>query len=155
MERRISVRGVAVHNGKLLCVRLKQYKGALKVASETPWWCTPGGGLDAGESLTDGIMREMLEETGITPKVGRLLYVQQFTSQGRDQEYLEFFFHIENAEDYLNIDLTKTTHGDTEIAEIAFVDPKTTNILPKFFTTEDLPTFIANNHPVKFFTFYG
>lgn len=32
-------------------------------------WSLPGGGLEAGESLTDGVRREVLEETGLRVEV--------------------------------------------------------------------------------------
>lgn len=150
MARNISVRGIAVLDGKLLCVRLKSYRSS--IAKSSPFWCLPGGGLDMGEALLDGIHREMIEETGVTPKVGRLLYVQQFMHDRRD--FLEFFFHIENAKDYAKIDLSQTTHGETEIEEIAFVDPKTTRILPKLLTTEPLADFIASDQPTRFFAYH-
>jgi len=146
--RRISVRAIILHKGNLLCVRLKPYQGALSV-SKDEWWCLPGGGLDEGEPLLDGIRREMLEETGIEPTVGNLLYVQQFTHG--DKEYLEFFFHVTNAEDYLDIDLSKTTHGAVEIEAIGFVDPKAITILPEFLNTEDLALQATGTNPVKFF----
>jgi ADP-ribose pyrophosphatase YjhB (NUDIX family) len=151
MERRISVRAIVWHDGKLLCARLKSYPGALSV-SKDEWWCTPGGGLESGEALLEGIHREMLEETGITPVIGNLLYVQQFPHGNK--EYLEFFFHITNATDYLDIDLTKTTHGAAEIEEIGFVDPKAVTLLPTFLTTEDLESHIPNGNPTQFFTYY-
>ncbi|MBI3744643.1 MAG: NUDIX domain-containing protein [Chloroflexi bacterium] len=34
-------------------------------------WIFPGGKLDTGESITDGIRREVLEETGLDVEVGR------------------------------------------------------------------------------------
>ena len=83
-----------------------------------------------------------VEETGIKPVVGNLLYIQQFTHG--DKEYLEFFFHVTNSEDYLDIDLTKTTHGMEEIEEIGFVDPATTHILPEFLKTESLDEHAAS-----------
>ena len=134
MIRRVTVRGIVLHEGKLLCVRLKSYKDHLK--RDNSYWCLPGGGLDEGEALVDGIRREMLEETGIMPVVGNLLYVQQFTHGEKD--YLEFFFHITNREDYMDIDLSKSTHGLEEIEEIGFINPATTHILPDFLKTEDL-----------------
>ena len=130
--RRVAVRGVVFHEGKLLCVRLKPYN----VQKREYFWCTPGGGLDPGESLEDGIRREMVEETGVEPKIGALLYVQQY--QTDDLEYLEFLYHITNPEDYLSIDLSKTTHGEIEIEELDFVDPAKTYILPKFLSTQDI-----------------
>lgn len=125
---------MVLHDSKLLCVRLKPYKDHLK--RDNSYWCLPGGGLDEGEALVAGIEREMVEETGIKPVVGALLYVQQFAYGGK--EYLEFFFHITNGEDYLHIDLAKTTHGLEEIEEIGFIDPATTHILPVFLKTEPL-----------------
>lgn len=134
MIRRVTVRGLVLHEGKLLAVRLKPYKNHLK--RDNDYWCLPGGGLDEGESLMQGIEREMVEETGVKPVIGSLLYVQQFAHD--DKDYLEFFFHIMNGEEYLSIDLAATTHGLEEIEEIDFIDPSTVRVLPEFLMTEDL-----------------
>jgi 8-oxo-dGTP diphosphatase len=134
-----------LHDGKLLCVKLKPYKEHLK--RDNSYWCLPGGGLEEGESLIVGIEREMIEETGIKPKVGNLLYVQQFAHG--EKNYLEFFFHVTNSEDYLHIDLTKTTHGLEEIEEIDFVDPAVTHILPEFLKTETLDEYVASSIATK------
>lgn len=151
MNRRVAVRMIAVLDGKLLCVRLKPYNGVSKLMADK--WCLPGGGLDAGEPLLEGLRREVVEEVGIEPQVGGLLYIQQFTTPNTDTEHLEFFFHVTNAEDFLRIDLSKTTHGTEEIAEIAFVDPAATNILPEFLTTENIAAHIAAKKPPKIFNF--
>jgi ADP-ribose pyrophosphatase YjhB (NUDIX family) len=145
MIRRVTVRGVVLHKDKLLCVRLKAYKDHLK--RDNSYWCLPGGGLDEGEALIAGIGREMLEETGVKPVVGNLLYVQQFAHGEKD--YLEFFFHITNSEDYLNIDLSKTTHGLEEIEEIGFIDAATAHVLPEFLKTEALAERASNNAPTR------
>lgn len=150
MQRRISVRGIALHDDKILCVRLKPYEGSLKL-DEKEWWCLPGGGLDEGESLIDGVKREMIEETGIEPQVGDLLYVQQFTHG--EKEYLEFFFHITNGADYLNVDLSKTSHGGTEIAEIAFINPAEKTILPEFLAAENVAAKAESHSPTSIFSY--
>ncbi|HSX30263.1 MAG TPA: NUDIX domain-containing protein [Candidatus Saccharimonadales bacterium] len=147
MIRRVSVRAIVLHQGKLLCVRLKPYKGSLREAGGTDYWCLPGGGLDEGEALIPGLEREMVEEIGVKPRVGNLLYVQQFAYN--DKDYLEFFFHVTNSNDYLHIDLSKTTHGAEEIAEIGFIDAAGTKILPKFLMSEPLEAFAASNSPTK------
>lgn len=146
LTRRVSVRGIVLYDNKLLCAKLKPYKGSLFKATDS-YWCLPGGSLDEAEPLLAGIEREMIEETGIKPVVGKLLYVQQFTHSGKD--YLEFFFHITNGHDYLNIDLSKTSHGDIEIAEIGFVDPGETYILPDFLDMNELLSLAQGDSPTQ------
>lgn len=150
MNRRISVRGIASHDGKVLCVRLRPDERKVR-AEGGDFWCLPGGGLEDGEALLDGITREMLEETGIHPIIGRLLFIYQFAFDGK--EYLEFFFHISNASDYLHVDLSKTTHGVKELAEIDFIDPKAVRVLPAFLATEPLQDIARGNGPVQMMSY--
>lgn len=81
-SRRIAVRGIAFEDGKLFAVKHKEKM----VPSD--FWAIPGGGLDPGESLEDGLHREMIEEMGVAPKIGKLLFIQQYRSEKR--EFLEF-----------------------------------------------------------------
>lgn len=148
MSRRITVRGLIIKDNMVFSVRHRH-------DYETPksFWCTPGGGLEPHESLVDGITRELIEETGVTPVVGKLLLIQQFrispphVDTGND-EILELFFHIENTADFETIDLRATTHGDAEIAEYGFVDPSTVEYLPSILSSLDLNELITKNSPV-------
>jgi ADP-ribose pyrophosphatase YjhB (NUDIX family) len=144
-ERRIAVRGIVYKDGKLLCQRLKAYR-----RSDRDFWCTPGGGLDIGEQIEEGLRREMVEETGIDPKIGRLLFVQQFSEDGK-KEQMEFFFLIENPEDYETIDLTTTTHGELEIEHVEFIDPKSEVVLPAFLQEIDLQKYVDTLQPVTIY----
>lgn len=132
MERRLSVRGIVFMDGKLLCAKLSGYA----TGKANDYWCLPGGGLDDGEDLVSCLKREFMEETGVEPKVGNLLYIQQFSSGSKD--LMDFIFHIENANDYLDIKLDKTSHGQLEIDELDFVDPKAVFLLPKFLSEVDI-----------------
>ncbi len=146
MHRRIAVRAIIVHKGKLLAVQLKPY--GENVVSGI--WCTVGGGVDEYEGLIPSLKREVIEETGIEPVVGNLLFVQQFRDERR--EHLEFFFHVTNAGDFLSIDLSNTTHGVHEIDTIDFIDTsKTPTLLPKFLQTETFEN--IHSQPTKFFDY--
>lgn len=145
--RRITVRGIIVKNGQLLAQELKPGSDGQK----RDYWCTPGGGLDPHESLHEGLHREMVEETGIVPVIGKLLFIQQYEDD--EKEFTEFFFHITNADAYETIDLTATTHGMQEVENVAFIDPAKHNILPAFLQSIDMqkhidtdqPTLVVNN----------
>lgn len=139
--RRTNVRGIIFNDGKLLVTKFRQDDDG-----ESKHWGTFGGGLDIGESITEGLYREMIEETGIAPEIGNLLFIQQFDDDKK--EYLELFFHIKNADDYSEIKLEETTHGLAELTRYAFVDPKTNYILPAFLSEIDIQAHIASNLPV-------
>ncbi len=139
--RRVTVRGIIVKDDKIFAQKLKTNDGR-----ESDYWCIAGGGLDPGESLHDGLRREMVEETGVAPEIGRLLYIQQYAHN--DREFLEFFFHITNADDYETIDLAATSHGEAEVARCGFVTPNVENVLPKFLQHRDIATDLAKVTPV-------
>ena len=77
----IGVGAVIVEGGRALLVRraTEPLKGE---------WSVPGGMLELGEKLRDGVRREALEETGVAVEVGEILDVFDsiFTDvQGRTQ----------------------------------------------------------------------
>jgi ADP-ribose pyrophosphatase YjhB (NUDIX family) len=149
MNRRVAVRGVVTLDNKILCAKLKPYHGGVR----GDFWCIPGGGVDAGEALLPALEREMIEETGVKPVIGELLYIQQFEHGGT--EHLEFFFHVTNGHDYTAIDLDNTTHGATEIECIEFIDPAGSSLLPTFLVTEPVIEHIAQHAPVKVFNMFN
>lgn len=139
--RRTNVRGIIYRDGKLLVTKFRQEDD-----SESEHWGTFGGGLDPNEPLEAGLHREMIEETGIAPKVGKLLFIQQF--HDGEKEQFELFFHIENPEDYEKITFEDTTHGLLELTRSEFVDPKTSFILPAFLSKVNIKDYIDGTHPV-------
>lgn len=133
-SRRINVRGIIYNQGQLLAVRHKSSDG-----TTAAYYAVPGGGLDPGESLTEGLKRELMEETGIEAQIGRLLFIQQFKSErsGHNEE-LEFFYQVKNPLDFEQIDLSKTTHGGVELSVCEFIDPKKVLIMPSFLQSIDI-----------------
>ncbi|MBI1282132.1 MAG: NUDIX domain-containing protein [Anaerolineaceae bacterium] len=61
---KVDVRGVVIHNGKLLLVREKLDDGR---------WTLPGGWADVGESPSLAVEREIEEEAGYTARAIKLL----------------------------------------------------------------------------------
>ena len=140
-KRRINVRGIIYQNGTLFAQRLKGSKG------ENAFWSMPGGGLEQGERLIDGLHREMIEETGVKPEIGNLLFVQQFKDDRG--ENIEFFFHIKNAKDYENVDLSATSHGNEEVSQYGFVDIKSEVILPQDIKELDLESLTIDGGAIE------
>lgn len=154
-KRRVCVRGIIFKDGKLFCQELKNKDGTGR-----GFWCVPGGGLEFGESLIDGVRREIVEETGVTPAVGKLLFVQQYsedttTSEHDTQEFLEFFFHIENPADFEEINLESTSHGMLEVSRCDFIDPRANIILPKFLQILDIESYLTDDKPAYLYDEFG
>jgi ADP-ribose pyrophosphatase YjhB (NUDIX family) len=64
----VGVGAVILHHGAVLLVR----RANPPLEGE---WSIPGGALELGEKLRDGVAREVLEETGLDVEVGPLLDV--------------------------------------------------------------------------------
>ena len=62
----------------------------LILRNDTHTWAPPGGSLDVGELPTEGISREVEEETGLKTMPVRLVSIDYRTFWGRD--YLQFIF---------------------------------------------------------------
>jgi len=108
----VRVRGIIIHEGKLLGVKLSH---------DTSFCALPGGHLEWKEDIKECLSREMVEELGVTPDIGRLLYINNFMD-GDIRQSVEFFFEITNSQDYLNIEHLEKTHAH-EIAEVCWVKP--------------------------------
>jgi ADP-ribose pyrophosphatase YjhB (NUDIX family) len=117
----IKVRAIILYDGKLLVVRHPH---------DTSFAALPGGHLEWGEDIKECLSREMVEELGIKPEVGKLLYINNF-SQTDGKQYIEFFFEVKNGMDYLDTVKFTRSHAH-EIAEIVWISPiDSIKILPK------------------------
>lgn len=119
------VRGLAVDgDGKVLSVKHigKNY------------WCLPGGRVEEDEEITAAMKREMVEELGVEPEIGRLLHVCQLFMDSGQTQRLEFVFEIKNSQDYVITNFAKTSHGLVELENVAWLDLNTEKqiFLPQF-----------------------
>ncbi|MCY4306004.1 MAG: NUDIX hydrolase [Aestuariivita sp.] len=88
MTLRLAVRSVLIDQNKLLLVNA--WKSKLSTL-----WCAPGGGVNAGESLPDNLVREVQEETGLTIAVGQPCLVNEFHNPRKGFHQVEVFFRCE------------------------------------------------------------
>lgn len=105
----IRCRGIILHEDELLVVEHTGKEGFLAL---------PGGHLEWGEDIQAGLVRELEEELGVTPVVGPLLYIHNFT-QDNGKHVVEFLFHIENAADFRSLG-ESPTHAH-ELATVNWV----------------------------------
>lgn len=54
-------------------------------------WMAPGGAIEAGENAAEAAVREVLEETGLTVRINRLLWHVEEVSETRGQRFVNFF----------------------------------------------------------------
>ena len=87
-HQRVAAYAVVVAEGKLLLTQLAGHTGA------PGRWNLPGGGLDLGESPTQGVVREVAEETGQVVDRVRLVDVMTQHWVGRSPRGLEDYHAV-------------------------------------------------------------
>lgn len=123
----VRARAVILHEDKLLVV---------KHSPEDTFVALPGGHLEWSEDIKECLKREMLEELGVAPEIGRLLYINNFIDKDTTQS-IEFFFEVTNSHEYRDIENKTRTHSH-ELSGIHWVGAHdTVTILPKMLE-EDL-----------------
>lgn len=131
MNIRSSAKALLVRDGKLLVIRC-QRRG-------TEYYTLPGGGQEYQESLAQTVIRECLEETGLSVKVESLAAVQEeiVTDPQAIQSAPEYchehmwYFRCRIADSQIQ----ETTHqdlGQTGIQWVPLDEVKTLPILPQW-----------------------
>jgi ADP-ribose pyrophosphatase YjhB (NUDIX family) len=60
------------------------------------FWHVPGGKLEAGESLVEGVRREVKEETGLDVEIGPIMAVVERRQEGFHYVIIDFLAYLEN-----------------------------------------------------------
>lgn len=147
---RTSAKAVIVIDGRVLAVK--------KTDASGPWYLLPGGGQNPGESLTDALRRECLEEIGAEVEAGELIHVRdyiganhEFADEDPDFHQVEFMFLCELPEGYTprvgetpDIDQTSTEWLDITSLDGTRFYPKTLVPILRALPERTHPTYMGD-----------
>ena len=118
----IGVGGVVISDGRVLLVR----RGGPPLQGQ---WSIPGGILEVGETLIEGVQRELSEETGIDVRVRTLIEV--FERIDRDPSGKAQYHFV--VLDYLCEAVRGIARAGSDVSEVAWAPPSE---LEKYSLTE-------------------
>ena len=110
----VRCRAVIIHENKLLVVRHGE---------DVDFAALPGGHLELGEDVKECLNREIIEELGVQPVIGRLLYINNFIVE--NTQTVEFIFEVTNPSDYIGCEKLERSHA-SEIFEMHWISPTDT-----------------------------
>ncbi|TDL30875.1 NUDIX domain-containing protein [Jeotgalibacillus sp. S-D1] len=88
MQIRNSAKAIILKNEKLLVIQKKDDEGY--------YYILPGGGQEHGETLTEAVIRECMEETGEEVEAGELLFIREYI--GKNHEHKAFDSRVHQIE---------------------------------------------------------
>jgi 8-oxo-dGTP diphosphatase len=112
----IGVGGVVIENGRALLIK----RGTEPLLGQ---WSIPGGTLELGESLQQGVARELLEETGLVVEVLDMIevfdriFAEPSTADAGAPPRLKYHFVII---DYLCERLSGEAQAASDVTDVAF-----------------------------------
>ena len=107
----VGVGGVAFVDGRVLLIKRRFEPLAGR-------WSLPGGALEVGETLAEGLAREMKEETGLDVEVGPVVDV--FDRITRDEQGRTRYHYV--LVDFLCTVQAGAAVAGSDVAEVALVD---------------------------------
>lgn len=126
----IRVTGILLEDDKLLLVKQK--------VNDNRNWSLPGGKLEQGETLEQGIIREMREETGLDVKIVKLLYLCDVSASGNTLLHISFLLKRTSGE----IKLPTNEYETNPINDVKFVS---VNELPEYGFSEKFIELVKSN----------
>jgi len=125
----VGVGGVIIHEGRALLIR----RGSEPLRGE---WSIPGGTLELGETLAEGVARELREETGVEVRVlGQIeVFERIFTekSGGKTKKKKRPRYHFVIV-DYLCERISGEARAGSDVTNVAYAREEE---LEKFHLTE-------------------
>ena len=112
----VGIGGVVIHEERALLIR----RGSEPLLGE---WSIPGGTLELGESLQDGVARELLEETGLKVRVldqievfDRIFWHEKSASSEKDRRPRFHFVIV----DYLCEKISGEARAGSDVTDVVF-----------------------------------
>jgi ADP-ribose pyrophosphatase YjhB (NUDIX family) len=138
----VGVGGVVIEEGRALLIR----RGSEPLLGQ---WSIPGGTLELGESLQQGVARELLEETGLQVRVLDMIevfdriYLDPSETRSSDRNHPKFHFVIV---DYLCERISGEPCAASDVTDVAYaaeadlerfqLTPTATRVLRKAFAMD-------------------
>lgn len=101
----IATKALILHNKKVLLLR---ESGSYQEGTNTGRFDVPGGRLHPGERFDEALGREVREETGLTVKIGKPVFVNEWRPvvRGKEWQVVGIFFecHATSQEIRLSVD---------------------------------------------------
>lgn len=129
---KIRVTGILIEDDKILLVKQK--------VSDKRNWSLPGGKLEQGETLEQGIIREMKEETGLDTEIIKLLYICDVGTTNNTLLHITFLLKRVSGE----IQIPSNVFESNPIYDVRFVN---VNNLKSYGFSEKFVELIKNDFP--------
>lgn len=105
----VRLTGILIENNKILLVQQK--------LSDNRQWSLPGGRLECGETISQGMIREMKEETGLNIEIIRMLYFCDVSASSNTLLHISFLLRRTDGE----IRLPSNEFDENPIHDVRFV----------------------------------
>ena len=83
MDKRISSRAIIIDNGMLLSM----FRRKIKDGKTKEYYVIPGGGINEGEDIVEGLKRELIEELNVEADINDLAFTVE------TDERIEYFYN--------------------------------------------------------------
>lgn len=148
MEHKISTGVLIFKDNKILLVKHVNPNNGFT------WWVPPGGGIKGAESIFQAAERELTEETSLSAKIVRIVYLRQLIYKQLDLNVLTVYMLAEGVNGELSTSNLDKEDLDSEyIKEVKYFSKeeiKKIKVFPEIFSDE-MWTDYENNFPeIKF-----
>ena len=135
MTRHTRYQGAIVRGDEILLIRHVEHG-----VNGRSYWLVPGGGIEAGETEEECVIREMQEETNLVVRVERLLLVNQSQDGKVYQQYKTYLCRVVSGEASPGYEPEEEASAIYAIAEVGWFDLREPEAWPDD-VREDVITF--------------